>query len=49
MTRWARSQIKEHTDGEGTDKRVEGYTKVVLHPSTEVPRLLDEATAARGS
>jgi glutathione-independent formaldehyde dehydrogenase len=31
------------------DKRVEGYTKVVLHPSTEVPRLPDEATAARGS
>jgi glutathione-independent formaldehyde dehydrogenase len=31
------------------DKRVEGDTKVVLHPSTEVPRLPDEATAARGS
>ena len=29
------------------DKRIEGYTKVVLHPSTEVPRLPDEATAAR--
>ena len=29
------------------DKRVEGYTKVVLHPWTRVPRLPDEATAAR--
>jgi glutathione-independent formaldehyde dehydrogenase len=29
------------------DKRVEGYTKVVLHPWPEVGRLPDEATAAQ--
>jgi glutathione-independent formaldehyde dehydrogenase len=29
------------------DQRVEGYTKVVLHPWTEVPRLPESSTAAQ--